>query len=342
MFIHFFSKRKILVSTFLLLTTSALTAKTFYIDANLKSSQGFWDVGLSEEEPNNSLNVIKYDTEGLGYYHASIDVGIDNYSIFKYTKLNSFSNSEHQQDLLVSNQTQTQSLDGYSFILSPLVLTDILNISNRWIQLALTWEFKYTTNAFYATGTAQRDLYYYTNNTESSYIPSQSNISFKTTFEDQRHLFTAKIGKSFWKIGVYQSTWERPATSGEYTNGNPNVELTKYSSKGLSFVYSSYANLKGKGFNGSISFDYGIDNSLEYSKAGKPDYNSLGYVAYTMDFSYKIVSISTPKNTLSFEMGGTLNSRTWSVSNNDKQNPIIIDGDTIYSLYGSVEYFFKY
>ena len=329
-----------------------------YIDANAKAGTSFWDPGLSDEDPKNTKHIISYDTEGLSYYELNLNIGYSGSSIFTYSKLSSFTQTQNQQDLLATNKSAEGGVDGYTMGFSPEAIVEKLGIDNRYINTALTYRFQITDNAFYGVATAEQNLVYADENGRISGLYKDDIISFKTTFKEQRHtvsskyLENARAGEAYMRFGLYKSEWTKPTSMGNRyypdTGGSyPAIEMAEYTTTGLTLVYTNYEGTKVDGLNYDLTLDYGFDNSFTsyYSDAEDQvgEEESLSYAAMKIDTSYKWVPMKNKYQTLSFIFGASVDWKQWGISDgNENTEDVKLDAETLYALYTTVEFRFGY
>lgn len=328
-----------------------------YLDFEGSASQSFWSPGLGEEDPNNSESIIKYKTEGLGYYNLKLDIGYDAHSIFTYKKLSSFVQSENQQELLKSNGEKESGIDGYTVGISPEALVSVLDLDkgailSKIVNTVLSYRFEMTDTAFFGAAIAQDDIVYQGDLDTNTSISQGDSVNFKTTFKEQRHTVSSrhimKPDKGFARIGVYSSEWSKPTSLGNYTTGgDPLIELAEYTSKGITLVYSNYQGTKLEGLNFEFGVDYGLDNSFTTVKSNPEDTltenESLAYSAMKADISYKYIALDTKYQRLSLIIGATYDNKSWSISDADSDAANVkLDEDTLSSIYGSIRYRFAY
>jgi len=328
-----------------------------YIDAQAQYAQSFWDPGLSDEDPNNSEHIITYETEGLGYYKLKVDVGYSGNSIFTYSKFDSIIKSEKQSELLETNKEAEGGLDGYTMGFSPEAIVDKLGIDNKIISTILTYKFKITDTAFFGVATAESDFKYYTNSDVGTLIKEGDTIRFKTTFKEQRHTVSAKylIPNDLYysypnlRIGFYSAEWTKPTS---FRNKRENsiyaIELAEYKTKGVIFTTSNYNGTRNIGLNYHLGIDFGLDNSfISYNSDMEDDLaenESLSYFAAQIDISYKYLLLNTKYNRLSMIFGLYMDYKKWSIADGDDNddNNVQLDAETLYKAYTSVSYRFAY
>ena len=324
----------------------------FYIDAKAQYGQSFWDPGLSDEDPKNKKSIITYETEGLGFYKAQLDVGYSGSSVFTYSKLSSITKTANQEELLTTNKDAQGGVDGYTMGFSPEAVVAALGIDNKIINTLLTYRFHITDNAFFGVATAESD-FYYQDSTSDKLISQGETISFKTTFKEQRHTVSSKFlskhrtGEAYMRFGVYQSEWTKPTSFGKYENGKDVIELANYSTTGVTLVYTNYQGTKVPGLNYDMTVDYGLDNTFQSDnsdmKDGLGDKENLAYGAVKLDLSYKYLLLNTKHQRFSLILGGYIDYKSWSISDGNKDTEDVkLDAETLYKVYSSVSYRFAY
>ncbi len=326
-----------------------------YIDAKAKAGSSFWDPGLSDEDPKSSTDIISYQTEGLSYYDVSVNLGYSGTSIFSYSKLASFTETENQQELLATNKSAESGVDGYTMGFSLEAIVKKLGIRNSIVNTALTYRFEMTDTAFFGVATAEQDIYYYTNSEYGDLINEGKTISFKTTFKEQRHTVASKYlmkrtaKDAYLRMGLYKSEWTKPTSFGNRSSdGKPAIEMAEYSTTGITLVYTNYEGSKVDGLNFDFTLDYGLDNTFKSfnsdASANLGEEESLAYGAVKIDSSYKWVPIKSKYSTLSFIIGASMDFKQWSIADgdDDSDNNVKLDAETLYALYSSVEFRFGY
>jgi len=326
-----------------------------YIDAKAKAGSSFWNPGLSDEDPKSSKDIIDYETEGLSYYDVSFNLGYSGTSIFSYTKLASFTKTENQEELLATNKSAESGVDGYTMGFSLEAIVKKLGIHNSLVNTALTYRFEMTDTSFFGVATAQQDLYYYINSDSGIAIAEGETISFKTTFKEQRHTVASKYlmkrrGKNaYMRMGVYKSEWTKPTSFGNRSkDGHPAIEMAEYSTTGLTLVYTNYEGSKVDGLNFDFTLDYGFDNTFKSFNSDASENldedESLTYGAVKIDTSYKWVPIKSKYQTLAFIIGASMDFKQWSISDGDdnSDNDVKLDAETLYAVYSSISYRFGY
>jgi hypothetical protein len=337
----------------------------FELNANIKYIHASWDSGISADDPNAVEPRLTYETESITVQETSVEVNVYGKQFIDFNRLKT-NGTKEQAKALVKNTDPTAAIDGFGFKANAEALIEFFNIHNDFLSTLLSYQIVYRDETYYGTATANKKLvYWYT--TESTakegegadYFEKGDTMSFRTDFKHVEHSISLdylnKNVDKFVRLGYYETKYKKPAYMGSVAKNSAGeyfdiFEKVTYETKGLMASVKNFNGSKHRGANYHAILYYGLSNEMSANgyalTDGLAENETLDYTAVYLDYSYKWNMVQTKHNKLYFTLGGSVDYKKWSISDNsdssdDDSNSLGLEEEKLYKMYMELSYRFS-
>jgi hypothetical protein len=337
---------------------------TFELNANIKYIHASWDSGISVDDSKAVEPRLTYETESIAVQEASIEANLFSKPIFNFYKLKT-NGTQEQAKALLKNTNANAAIDGFGFKANAEALIKLFNIHSKFLSTLLSYQIVYRDETYYGTATANKKLVYWYTTAETAkegegadYFEKGDALSFRTDFKHVEHSISLDYlnenKEKFVRLGYYETKYKKPAYMGNQAENDDGdkfdiFEKVTYETKGLMLSVKNFDGSKHQGVNYNVALYYGLSNEMSANgyalTDGLAENETLDYTAVYLDYSYKWNMIQTQHNRLYFTLGGSIDYKNWSISDNsqssDDSNSIDLEEERLYKMYMELNYRFS-